>query len=61
MLTTCQLFKALSDETRLRCLVLLHRQGKKQQAKKSGLLEAAGEKDSKTLSSKKEAHLKSRA
>jgi len=28
MLTTCQIFKSLSDETRLRCLVLLRRQGK---------------------------------
>jgi len=28
MLTPCQVFKSLADETRLRCLVLLHRQGK---------------------------------
>lgn len=28
MLTPSQLFKSLSDETRVRCLALLHRQGK---------------------------------
>ncbi len=28
MLTACQVFKCFSDETRLRCLVLLHRQGR---------------------------------